>query len=119
MAEGDGHVFVLAVAGDAAAGMTNVSLMCLRSSVAAAAGPHFKACLWSHTPKDPVTGVEEHLKVETVVQSRASPCEIAVREGTLLPLQPQFLRGASRKIILHVRIDKLKLISQAHAYSQQ
>ncbi|KAM0829848.1 hypothetical protein ACQ4PT_066612 [Festuca glaucescens] len=106
--EGEERVFVLAVAEDSTAGMTNVSLMCLRSSAAAAAGPHYRARLWSHAPRDPVTGVEERLEAEFVVESRESPCEIAVREGTLLPLQPKFLRGASRKIVLYVRIDKLK-----------
>ncbi|CAM0874112.1 unnamed protein product [Alopecurus aequalis] len=106
--EGGGRVFVLAVAKDEAAGMTNVSLMCLRSSAEAAAGPHFKAWLWSNAPGDPVTNVEERLEVEIVVQSRATPCEIAVREGTLLPLQPKFLRGASSKIVLYVRIEMLK-----------
>ncbi|CAM0874111.1 unnamed protein product [Alopecurus aequalis] len=73
-----------------------VSLMCLRSSAAAAAGPHYKVRLWTHAPKDPVTGVER----EGVAQSRESPCEIAVGEGMLLPLEPRFLRGESRKIML-------------------
>jgi E3 ubiquitin-protein ligase SIAH1 len=113
LSEGEGRVFVLAVAEDSAAGMTNVSLMCLRSRAAAAAGPHYKTRLWSHVPRDPVTGVEEQLQAEALVVSRGSPCEIAVGEGTILPLQPKFVLGAgsSRKIVLFVRIDKLKPIA--------
>ena len=109
VSEGEGRVFVLAVTQDATARLTNVSLMCLRSS--AAAGPHYKVWFWSQAPRDPVTGVEARRHVEDVVPSRASPCEIAVGEGTLLPLEPKFLHGASRKIILYVRIEKLKPIS--------
>jgi E3 ubiquitin-protein ligase SIAH1 len=110
VSNGEERVFVLAVAEETADGLTNVSLMCLRSSAAAAAGPQYKAMLWAHTPEDPVTGVARRLNAEVVVQSRASPCEIAVREGELLPLQPIFVlgAGASRKIVLYVRIEKLK-----------
>lgn len=113
-----------AAAGSELTAAAHVSLTCLRTSASAAAGPQYRAVLWAHAPKDPVTGKEDRQQDEFVVQSRrGSPCEIGAGEddGTLVSLKCKYLHGCGeeiRKIQLYLRIAKLKPPSASSSASQ-
>jgi E3 ubiquitin-protein ligase SIAH1 len=99
--EGDGRVFLLS-------GLVcrSVSLVCVRANEAA--GPPYTCKLWADAPPDVATGKENSLLMDSTVTSSAAPGQVAMEEVMFLDVPPVMLHGAgaSKEMLLRVRIDK-------------
>ncbi|CAL4951164.1 unnamed protein product [Urochloa decumbens] len=101
----DPSVFVLAV-GDRAARIVPVAVACVRAPGAAAAGPQYTCKMWATGGKGAATGKVESVLVDTEVPSAASAGGEEDEEAAFLPVPRKMLRGASRQLLLSVRIDR-------------
>ncbi|CAO2185423.1 unnamed protein product [Urochloa humidicola] len=104
---GGPSVFVLAV-GDRAARVVPVAVACVRAPGAAAAGPHYTCKMWATGGKGAATGKVESVLVNTEVPSAASAGggEDDNEDAAFLPVPRKMLCGASRQLLLSVRIDR-------------
>ncbi|TVU22147.1 hypothetical protein EJB05_31829 [Eragrostis curvula] len=90
-------------------GAVAVSLACVRAG-AAAAGPHYKCCLWAAapTPPDAPRQMERRVMLETDVASCAAPGGPAVEAGLWLYVMPEMLHGPSKEVQLRIRIEEIR-----------
>ncbi|PAN31998.1 hypothetical protein PAHAL_5G455900 [Panicum hallii] len=105
--DGSRRVFVLAV-GDRASRTVPVSVACVRAPGAAAAGPQYTCKMWATGDKAPATGKVESVLVDMEVPSAAAAGAVAAddEKATFLGVPRKMLRGASRQMLLSVRIGR-------------
>nr|CAB3472422.1 unnamed protein product [Digitaria exilis] len=108
--EEDGlRVFVLAV-GDRGARAVPVTVACVRAR--GAAGPQYTCKMWTNGAKAPATGKVESVLVDMEVPSAAAAGGAVVaddeeEEAMFLAVPRKLRRGASRQMLLSVRIDRV------------
>ncbi|CAO2204859.1 unnamed protein product [Urochloa humidicola] len=104
---GSPGVFVLAV-GDRGARLVPVAVACVRAPGAAAAGPQYTCKMWVTGCKGAATGKVESVLVDMEVPSAAAAGGGGEEEeASFLPVPRKMLRGASRQMLLSVRIDRV------------
>nr|CAB3476488.1 unnamed protein product [Digitaria exilis] len=108
--EEDGLRVVVLAVGDHGARAVPVTVACVRAR--GAAGPQYTCKMWTNGAKAPATGKVESVLVDMEVPSAAAAGGAVVaddddEEAMFLAVPRKLRRGASRQMLLSVRIDRV------------